>query len=248
MSQSLSRRPLKIPTAATVDLLTAVFDEIDYSVLEEVYCDEGGEAFWADRRQPVLELGLLWSAALGHRLPREGRSLYVGAGVAELPAAVTEVVDLGRELRISNLRQAECDCLNRALAVVGLSDRIVFTAGAAETQLADDRFDHLSLVSVLSDPETYPNVSGVTYGRIPPAQLDVAGFERERKAVQQLVASLLAAMQTPYLVTTTAEEVPWIVDAAQARGLSVEADDKTVETALVGDPIGFLWVREGAVT
>ena len=176
-----------------------------------------------------------------------GRSLYVGAGVAELPAAVTEVIDLGRELRISNLRKAECDCLNRALAVVGLSDRIVFTVGAVEAQLADDHFDHLSLVSVLSDPETYPIVSGVTYGRIPPAQLDVAGFEREREAVRQLVASLLAAMQTPYLVTTTAEEVPWIVDAA-AGGLSVEADDETVETALVGDPIGFLWVREATAT
>ena len=103
-------------------------------------------------------------------------------------------------------------------------------------------FDHVSLVSVLDDPETYPLVSGVTYGRIPPVLLDVAEFKQERHRVRQLVAALFDAMKPPCLVTTTTEEVAWLLHEAEARQLQVEADDETIETALVGDAIGFLRV------
>ena len=64
----------------------------------------------------------------------------------------------------------------------------------------------------------------------------------EGDEVRQLVAVLLDAIETPCVVTTTVEEVLWFLHEAETRHLEVEADDETVETALVGDPIGFLRV------
>ena len=87
---------IQVPSPDTIQLLTRLFDSLDYSLLAGVYCDEGGEAFWQNRRGPTLELGIAWAQALAPLLPEGGRSLYVGAGVAELPALVTEAIQLGR--------------------------------------------------------------------------------------------------------------------------------------------------------
>ena len=159
-----------------------------------------------------------------------------------MPALVMEALDLDRPLRVVNLRVAECETLNKSLAAAGLGDRIRLTAGGVDAHLGDGPFDHVSLVSVLDDPETYPLVSAVTYGRVPPVLLDVAAFEEERNKVRRLVAQVFDAMALPCVVTSTVEEIPWIAHEAEARGLAVEADDETIETALVGDPIGFLTV------
>ena len=77
-------------TAAALERLMAV---LDYQSLGEIYCDDGGAAFWQDRREAVVELGLAWAAQLGERLGEGGTSLYVGAGVAELPPL--EELDVG---------------------------------------------------------------------------------------------------------------------------------------------------------
>ncbi len=233
---------MKIPTPETIDAITTLFAALDYKALADIYCDEGGETFWEDRRGPTLELGLVWATALGRRLRPQGNSFYVGAGVAELPALVMEALDLRRGLCIANLRAVECETLNTSLAGIGLGDRIRFVTGGVDVIGDDGPFDHISLVSVLDDPETYPLVSGVTYGRIPPVLLDVAEFKQERHKVRQLVAALFDAMKPPCLVTTTTEEVSWLLHEAEARQLQVEADDETIETALVGDAIGFLKV------
>src|SRR5688572_15090833 len=105
-----------------------VFAVLDYPVLAEIYCHAGGEDFWRERREAVVELGCLWSQALVSRLPRGGRSLYVGAGVAELPALVVEVLDLQRRVRICNRDARQCATLNRSLARAGLGEQISFEA------------------------------------------------------------------------------------------------------------------------
>ncbi len=227
-------------TAETRSLLDRTMDGLDYTALGEIYCDEGGDAFWADRRPVVVELGTAWAAELERRLPRGGRSLYVGAGVAELPALLMEVVQLDRSCTTTSLRSRECACINAALHGAGLGDRLEFTVGDAAEIAGSDAFDHLSLVSVLDDPETFPLVSALTYGRASPLDFDAAAFEDERRRVRELVARLLARLQPAALVTTTVEEVPWILERAAESGWSSEADDTMVDTALVGDPIGFL--------
>ena len=49
-------------------VLRHLFRALDWRALGDVYCDEGGEAFWAEHRGKALRLGLRWADAL---LPRE---------------------------------------------------------------------------------------------------------------------------------------------------------------------------------
>ena len=121
-------------------------------------------------------------------------------------------------------------------------DRLSFTAQDGASATGEGPFDHLAMVSVLNDPETFPWVSQVTYGKASPLDLDVAAFDAERRRVRALTDALLTALSLPALVTTTVEEAPWILEAADRLGIPVEADDAVVETALVGDPCGFLYL------
>ncbi len=224
------------PTQGTLSTIRRVLDALDLVALGRVYCDYGGDEFWADRRGPVLDLGVVWAAELSRHLRRGGTSLYVGAGVAEIPAMLVEALDLGREVVACNLRSEECAIVNAALKANGLLMRIV----DEDAGTIVGGFDHVSLVSVLCDPQTYPLVSEVTYGRVHPVHVDAAAFATEQAAINQLVAKVLARLHVPGLVTTTVEEVPWILAWAEQQGIEVIADDNMLETAVVGDPIGFL--------
>jgi UDP-N-acetylmuramate-alanine ligase len=51
-----------------------------------------------------------------------------------------------------------------------------------------------------------------------------------------------ARLQRPGIVTTTAEEVAWFLEQARAAGATVDASEDLVETAIVGDPVGFLTI------
>lgn len=219
--------------------IAAVLSSLDLQRLADVYCDHGGDAFWADRLGPVRDLGCQWAVELTKRLAPGGVSLYVGAGVAELPALITEVLDLGRTVRASNLRAVEVDVVNRALVSHGLPELLC----CADARELGSAHDHLSVVSVLSDPETFPMVSGITYGRLHPVHVDVDELVRERADVDALVEAICRGMSLPGLITTTVEEVPWLLAWAEAKGLVIEPDEAMVETAIVGDPIGFLRVQ-----
>ena len=231
------------PTRTLIERLFAV---LDYDVLGEVYCDEGGDAFWQEHRGPALENGLVWARAVAERLRPGGCSLYAGAGVAELPAVVTEVRDLGRRVVATNRRSAECDAINAALREVGVDPaELRIEECDAATRACDGPFDHVALVSVLTDPETWPVLSDVTYGLVPPVLLDVAQFTAERDEAGALAAAVLGALELPGTVTTTVDEIPWIMHWAAERGVEVEADELTIATALVGDPLGFLRIEPG---
>lgn len=218
--------------------IAAVLEKLDVAALGPVYCDHGGDEFFADRLPAVLDLGLTWAEQLLTRLPRGGASLYVGAGVAELPAMLVEVLQLERAVRASNLRPVEVEVLNAGLRAQGLPELL----SCVDARALASAHDHVSLVSVLSDPETYPNASGVAYGRLHPVHLDLDALARERASIEQLVASVCGGLARPGLVTTTVEEVPWILAWAESQGLVIDSDDTLVETAIVGDPIGFVRV------
>jgi hypothetical protein len=109
-------------------------------------------------------------------------------------------------------------------------------------------FDHVGCISVFTDPETWPMLSAVAYGRIAPVQVDVESFVAERERARGLVAALFARLLRPGLVTTTAEEVAWFLEQASAAGAVAEPAEEMVETAVVGDPVGFLEVRVAAAT
>ena len=62
-------------------LTTRIFEVLDYGRLGEIYCDEGGDAFWQEHAEPARLLGVQWARSLATRVDRGGSSVYVGAGV-----------------------------------------------------------------------------------------------------------------------------------------------------------------------
>ena len=224
-----------IPSEQARRRIAAVFAALDYGALGAIYCDEGGDAFWDAHREPARQKGIEWAAAAAARLEPGGASLFVGAGVAELPALITEIVDLRRSVRAVNLERGECEVLNAAL------DGLV-EVEAIDAHSVGGRYDHLCMVSVLSDPVRYPVTSAVSYGRIPAVHVDVPAFESERRTLHALVDTLLGGLERPGVLTTTFEEVPWILAGVERLGFRVDADEELVETAIVGDPLGFLTI------
>lgn len=224
-------RPLR---TATRRLVAAIFDRLDYTRLGPIYCDEGGDAFWKAKRGPCRELGLELATVLRGRLKPQGRSLYVGAGVAELPVLVMERLELDREVTAFNLRADEVAILNQAGTGLGFQ----FICGDARR--ADGTFDHLGIVSALNDPERFPELSALSYGRADPATFDPKAFVRERTAVLALADACLSKLTIPGLVTTSVEEIPWVADWCAKRGMACTVEENIYPAAIVGDPICFI--------
>lgn len=240
------------PTRTTVETIDRILESLPAEQIGEIYCDEGAEVFFETMRPRIRDDGVAWASAIAGRLGsgrESGASLYVGAGLAELPTLLTEVLDLDRRVVVTNLREEECTLLNRALVRHGLRPRQLAFHPRDAADAAQDAapFSHLSMVSVLSDPDTFPMISGLTYARLPPVQLDVAKFERERTKARALLDALFAGLAPGGWITTTAEEMPWLLDRASAHGITLTPDDEMLRTAIVGDPIGFVrWAKSDA--
>jgi hypothetical protein len=224
---------------ATRRLVSEVFGRLDFGALGPVYCYEGGAAFWRAKRGPCERLGNRVAVLLKRKLGRGGRSLYVGAGVAELSALIMETVELGRAVELYNLRRAEVATLN------GACHSIPLTFHAIDAGSAKGRFDHLWMVSVLNDPERFPNLSPLSYGRGNPLTLDTLKFEKERRMVRALVAHCMGKLARPGLVTTTTEEVLWIAEWCHRHRVPYRVGKRYYPTALVGDPICFIQISKG---
>ena len=221
---------------ATRCLVAEIYGRLDYGALGPVYCYEGGKEFWRAKRRPCECLGSRVAVLLKRKLGRGGRSLYVGAGVAELPALIMETVELGRTVEPYNLRRAEVAALNPAC------DSIPLTFHAGDAARAQGRFDHLWIVSVLNDPERFPHLSPLSYGRGNPLTLDPLKFGKERRIVRALVARCMGKLARPGLVTTTTEEVLWIAEWCHRHRVPYLVGKRYYPTALVGDPICFIHV------
>ena len=221
---------------STQRVIASVFDHLDYKRLESVYCYEGGDEFWRRKREPCRRFGTKVAEALVHRLPRDGRSLYVGAGVTELPALIAEVMELQRQVEPYNLRRSEVVVLNRACRALPLRFK------ARDASSAAGLFDHLWIVSVLNDPERFPHLAPLSYGTADPVTFDPHQFERQRRVVRSIVNRVMPKLSLPGLVTTSTEEVVWIADWCHRKNIPYLVERKQLPTALVGDPICFIKV------
>lgn len=218
--------------------IAALFKRLDYAALGRIYCDEGGDAFWKAKKGPCQTLGIKLAEMLRGRLKQGGRSLYVGAGVAELPVLAMESMELGRAVVACNLREDEVTMLNRACDDVSV--RFVYQdAGDVE-----GAFDHVWIVSVLNDPERFPELSALSYGRANPVLFDVAAFTKEREAVVALADRCLRKLQLPSLVTTSVEEINWITDWCLRRNISCVVEPKSYSAATVEDPVCVIRIGE----
>jgi hypothetical protein len=221
----------------TKTALAAMFAGLDYGTLGRVYCYEGGDEFWKAKRTPCQRLGLAVGQALLQLLPQGGRSLYIGAGVAELPPLVVELCDRQRQVEPYNLRRSEVVALNRACKPW---PRLRYRA--RDASLATGSFDHVWMVSVLNDPERFPHLSPLSYGNADPVTFDPSKFRQERRIVQGLVNRCMPKLQLPGLVTTTTEEVVWIAEWCHRHRVPYIVEREQYATALVGDPICFIRV------
>ncbi len=222
----------------TAQQIKRAYQALDYAGLGPIYCDEGGDAFWEDRRGPCQKLGSTIAKALRSRLPQQGRSLYVGAGVPEIPSLLMEHLELNRLVSPYNLRHAEVEILNLAVG----QNSIHFLSDSAES--ATGMFDHLWIVSVLNDPEEFPNLSRLfAYDRADPMTFDISAFAKERETGIRLFDNCMAKLTTPGLLTTSVEELPWVEYWCAANHHSYNIEETTYPTALVGDPICFVRIE-----
>src|SRR3989442_15625230 len=70
---------------ATLRDITRIFDSLDYQTLGPVYCDEGGDAFWEERRGPGQEQGPKVGAPPADRLHSGPPGRPVGAAASRTP-------------------------------------------------------------------------------------------------------------------------------------------------------------------
>jgi hypothetical protein len=223
---------------ATLQSIARIFHSLDYRTLGAIYCHEGGDVFWEERRVPCQKLGIQLAEVLRDRLRPNGRSLYVGAGVAELPMLAMETMELHRTVEAYNLRADEVTLLNATCA--GLP----FEFQAKDAREARGTFDHLWIVSVLNDPECFPELGALSSGRANPVTFDPASFTIERHAVLALATGCLEKVARPGLVTTSVEEIPWITDWCERQGLACAVEDEDYPTAIVADPTCFIRIGE----
>lgn len=220
----------------TVQTIVKIFKSLDYSTLASIYCEEGGQKFWKAKRASCQTSGIQLALILRNRLKPQGRSLYVGAGVAEIPLMIMETKELHRCVEAYNLRQEEVKVINEACRSTSLT---VIDKSAEQAQ---GLFDHVWIVSVLNDPECFPELSALSYGRANPATFNPITFSEERKKVQKLARRCLDKLSRPGLVTTSVEEIPWIENWSHQRNVPIVIEEKDYPTALVGDPICFIRV------
>ena len=219
---------------ATKALIAKVFKHLDYRTLGRVYCYEGGDKFWHARRNPSQRLGIMVAEVLMCKLRPGGRSLYVGAGVAELPPLLAEALDGHRHVEPYNLRRSEVATLNRVFRSLPVKFR------GRDATSARGRFDHLWMVSILNDPERFPHLSPLSYGQANPVTFNAARFQKERRIVRSIVNGCMRKLSLPGLVTTSTEEVAWIAEWCHRHKIPYRVEQKQYATALVGDPICFM--------
>ncbi|MFA6028520.1 MAG: hypothetical protein WC969_01570 [Elusimicrobiota bacterium] len=235
MKQKRHRRRAPSSLAApTQREVAAAFRSLDSRAMGPVYCDEGGAAFWRALRAPCRRMSERLAAALRARLRPGGRSLYAGAGVAEIAPLAMEALELEREVEPFNLRRAEVRFLARACRSLPFSFR------AEDARRARGRFDHLWLVSVLNDPEQVPELSALSYGRANPVLFSPGRFAAERRETRALADALLRKLFLPALVTTSVEELVWVAEWCEKRRVPFRVEDEEYPTALVGDPVRFV--------
>jgi hypothetical protein len=227
------KRPRRISPVAR-RAIARIFRRLEYRTLGRVYCYEGGMEFWKAKREPCRRLGIRVGEALLTQLKPGGCSLYVGAGVTELPALLVESLDLRRAVFPYNLRRSEVASLNRTCRDTPLR---FYRKDASK---AEGRFDHLWIVSILNDPERFPHVAPLSYGRADPVTFNPALFQKERSIVRSIVDCCMPKLILPGLVTTSTEEVIWIADWCHRKKIPYLVDHRQYPTALVGDPVCFM--------
>jgi hypothetical protein len=215
--------------------LAALDQELDWRVLGDFYCHEGGEHFFPrEQRDAIRDCGLAIAGDLGEHLAPAGTSLYVGAALAELAPILFEALVLDRRVHWVQLAGEETEELGRALGQVDPD----LPRPAAEPMWPDGPVDHLWVVSVLTDPEAFPALHDELYGR---AGQDLAtgqgDLEDDHRRAEALVTAALDRVVPPATLSTTDEEAPLFQTACRERGWRCTYAAQGRLSGIVGDVV-----------
>ena len=219
---------------------------VDWAALGALHCHEGGDGFFPPEQvEAMRDAGLRIAGELGEALEgRKGRSLYVGAAIAEVVPVLVERFVLQREVVWINLPGAESDLMNAAFEAAdgecGLALPRVETVGV---DAVEGRFDHGWLVSVLNDPDAFPALHDALYGRKGELATGRGDLLEDKARAEALAESVLDRLEPGALLTTTDEELPVLRPLFARRGWRVRASEDALLTGVVGDPLRFVKLR-----
>lgn len=223
--------------------------ELDWEGLGGAYCDqEAPDFFDAERRDLIRDVGLEVALDLTAHLPAGGRSLYVGAGVAELVPLCVEALLQDREVRALTLPGREADELERALSAAEEALRpqygTDFTLPRVEGLRLEDAtldgpFDHVWCASVLNDPDAFPALHDHLYERFTEdaGATGRGSLEGDVMRARLWLETLEPTLAERAALSTSDEE--WCVwgPYLEERGWTAAVHDEGRISALVGDRV-----------
>lgn len=224
-------------------VMSAVEAELNWAHLGKGYCEGDGSTFFdAPMRERILDVGLLFAGDVAGALTPggPGRSLYLGAAVAELAPILAERLVLSREIVWLNLESEETEELTRALRAVGERLEVELPLPSTRTldSVAAASCDHVWMVSVLTDPDAFPALHDELYERTGgPLATGRGAIAYERIRAAALADALLARAAIPCALTTTDEELTLIRPLVEQRGLSLQVPEAGRLSAVVGDMV-----------
>ena len=234
-------------------VLCEIDAELDWPGLGTHYCEGEATGFFDSEaienlRDAGLRLASDLAAALAD-LPASGprRSLYLGAGVFELAPILCEVLVLERRVDAYTLESDERREIARVLRQVGkrFSLRLPALHSEALPRVSQPTFDHVWIVSVLTDPEAFPALHDQLYERRGTPLATARGYlPRERGRALALIERALSGLTLPGIVTTTDEELPLVQEVVEGRGWRIEVPDRARLSGIVGDPVRHCRARK----
>ncbi|HIG85944.1 MAG TPA: hypothetical protein EYQ25_02770 [Planctomycetes bacterium] len=221
--------------------LDAAEQSIDWKSLENIYCSDGGAGFFSEEAiNATRTAGLLFASDLGEHLSPRGRSMYVGAGVAELAPLVFEATMLSRRVTVHGLPGLELEQLKGAMQAVSEVTQIDTPRVTSDPirPAETGQVDHLWFVSVLTDPEAFPALHNRLYDRQGgPLQVSGGHPKAERARADTLVRLALGSLTTKAILTTSDEELPIFEAIGTDMGLRIVSPTVSRLTGIVGDPV-----------
>lgn len=223
-------------------VLGTIQAELDWERLGRAYCEGDGTDFFDDElRERWLDVGLQIGATLAEALNgSRGRSVYVGAALAEVPTMLVESIVLGRDVVWINLPGDEIDELARVMQLVAEKFGIALPAPSFESleSLPRGAFDHVWMVSVLTDPDHFPALHDELYERHGTELATGRGsLVEDRERAERLVGSMLELAAPAALITTTDEELEIARSMMEASKSTLNPILADHVSAIVGDQL-----------
>lgn len=222
--------------------LGALDAELDWPLLGRSACEGDGSGFFdAELRERTFDTGMRLAEDVARALGgARGRSLYLGAEIAELPLILAEHLVLGRRVEWLNLEGEPTTELRRAIQAVSarLAVELPEPRVAELRDLEPESCDHLWMVSVLTDPESFPALHDALYERTGgPLATGRGELSDDRRRAEALVEELLDRATARCVLSTSDEERSVIEPLVARRGWTLEFARGGRVTAIVGDRV-----------